>query len=147
MALNDRYKRLYMLESNKDCVVADRIMDGSYCWSWNREDIGSRNNDQQFVADCWHWDLADPGGYSVANTSPYVDNVNLSYSEPRTLRMKVLPRKINISIWRVARDRLPTQLNLTNRGIEIELINCISCSYMIKSLKHVLFECDVALEL
>ncbi|GKC53338.1 RNA-directed DNA polymerase, eukaryota [Tanacetum coccineum] len=57
---------------------------------------------------------------------------------------KVLPRKVNIFIWRLKLDRLPHRLNLSSRGIEIPELYCSSCSGNVESNLHIIFECDIA---
>ncbi|XP_071727073.1 uncharacterized protein [Rutidosis leptorrhynchoides] len=94
--------------------------------------------------DSWQWELADLGGYSVSITRLHIDNVYLAASDLRAVWLKDLPRKINIFLWSVAQDRLPTRLNLSRRGIEIEQISCVSGCFMSESLQHLLFECVVA---
>ncbi|XP_071688120.1 uncharacterized mitochondrial protein AtMg00310-like [Rutidosis leptorrhynchoides] len=38
-----KYNRLDHLETNKNCFIADRFVNGSWRWEWVREQIGSRN--------------------------------------------------------------------------------------------------------
>ncbi|XP_071714352.1 uncharacterized protein [Rutidosis leptorrhynchoides] len=128
--------------------------------SWNREDIGPKNTDLlqnlidqlgsrvlSDVSDNWTWEFSEDSVYSISGTILHIDGIYLPSSDPSTLWMKVLPRKINIFVSRLARDRLPTRLNISHRGIEIEHLNYDSCSVHVESLKHVLFECPIATEL
>ncbi|GJR91919.1 hypothetical protein Tco_0215930 [Tanacetum coccineum] len=38
-----RYNILFHLDSNKNCMLADRISNDAWAWNWNRQSIGSRN--------------------------------------------------------------------------------------------------------
>ncbi|GJR37934.1 hypothetical protein Tco_1213618 [Tanacetum coccineum] len=38
-----RYNRLYRLESEKDCLIIDRIDHGQWRWNWSRPNLGARN--------------------------------------------------------------------------------------------------------
>nr|GFA04206.1 hypothetical protein [Tanacetum cinerariifolium] len=40
----------------------------------------------------------------------------------------ILPRKVNIFLWRLSLDRLPYRLNLSSRGIDIPTMSCSSCN-------------------
>nr|GEU51569.1 RNA-directed DNA polymerase, eukaryota, reverse transcriptase zinc-binding domain protein [Tanacetum cinerariifolium] len=42
-SLMTRFNRLYHLDSNKDCLLSDRNVNGSWVWSWKMQVVGSRN--------------------------------------------------------------------------------------------------------
>ncbi|XP_071728466.1 uncharacterized protein [Rutidosis leptorrhynchoides] len=84
---------------------------------------------------------------SVRGTREYVDDQVLPSSSLYTIWLKQVPRKINVYLWRLALDRLPTRLNLLRRGIEIQTIRCVSCDIAIESIHHVMFDCEVASDL
>ncbi|XP_071693186.1 uncharacterized protein [Rutidosis leptorrhynchoides] len=65
----------------------------------------------------------------------------------RTRWCKTLPRKVNVFIWRVAFNRLPTRINISSRGMDIERIGCVLCLYQVESSSHILFLCEVAIEI
>ncbi|XP_071739668.1 uncharacterized protein [Rutidosis leptorrhynchoides] len=128
--------------------------------SWNRSDLGSRNEELlsemlnvigsinlSQANDSWSWDLGADQAYSVACTRSYIDEVLLPSVEPSTRWVKCIPRKINIHIWRLALGRLPTRLNLSRRCVEIQQIGCVLCSYNVESTDHVIFECHFALDI
>ncbi|XP_071708581.1 uncharacterized protein [Rutidosis leptorrhynchoides] len=60
---------------------------------------------------------------------------------------KHISRKVNIFIWRLAWDRLPTRLNFSKRGMEIEDIGCPICDGRIELVDHLFFGCSFALDL
>ncbi|XP_071714687.1 uncharacterized protein [Rutidosis leptorrhynchoides] len=45
------------------------------------------------------------------------------------------------------KNRLPTRLNFSVRGMEIENISCQVCGAFVESLDHLLFDCNLAKEL
>ncbi|XP_071739482.1 uncharacterized protein [Rutidosis leptorrhynchoides] len=98
-------------------------------------------------SDAWVWSLSNNVGYSVSDTRSHVDEHVLPSSLVHTMWLKQIPRKINIFIWRLSLDRLPTRFNLSRRGVEIESTGCPSCNYGSDTIQHVMFACDVALEL
>ncbi|XP_071689333.1 uncharacterized protein [Rutidosis leptorrhynchoides] len=88
------------------------------------------------------WTLSEEVKYSVADTRAHIDAVSLPESDPQTVWFKGIPRKVNILIWRLARDRLPTRQNLSRRCVEIDQIRCVMCNNSgIESISHVMFDC------
>ena len=57
---------------------------------------------------------------------------------------KILPRKVNIFMWRFFLDKLPHRYNLSSRGLNIQSIVCPICNDHVEHLDHVFFSCDVA---
>ncbi|GKE16864.1 RNA-directed DNA polymerase, eukaryota, partial [Tanacetum coccineum] len=76
-----------------------------------------------------------------------IDSKLLPSIQTSTLWDKILPRKINIFLWRLSLDRLPHRLNLSSRGIDIPSISCSSCNGNVESADHVFFECDLVKEI
>ncbi|XP_071728427.1 uncharacterized protein [Rutidosis leptorrhynchoides] len=158
-ALKNKYGRLFHLDTEANCLLADRCNDEGWKWSWNR-DIRARNeallNDLigklgnvviSHGTDSWHLCLDDDSDFTVSNTRAYIDDRLLPTTDVCTRWLKVLLRKINIFLWRLAMDRLPTRVNLARRGLEIEDTNCVSCNHNFESVQHVFFACSVASEL
>ncbi|XP_071714517.1 uncharacterized protein [Rutidosis leptorrhynchoides] len=44
-------------------------------------------------------------------------------------------------------EKLPSHLNLLARGLKLNDIRCLLCSYRVESLNHTLFSCEIALEI
>ncbi|GJZ06608.1 RNA-directed DNA polymerase, eukaryota [Tanacetum coccineum] len=59
------------------------------------------------------------GEFSVKSVRNLFDDSLLSSNGSPTRWVKEIPFKINAFAWRVQQDRLPTQLNLSRRGIDI----------------------------
>ncbi|XP_071740688.1 uncharacterized protein [Rutidosis leptorrhynchoides] len=57
---------------------------------------------------------------------------------------KLIPRKLNVFMWRMKRNRLPTRINLSSRGLDIQDIRCVLCDWQVETIDHVLFGCDSA---
>nr|GEW23246.1 RNA-directed DNA polymerase, eukaryota, reverse transcriptase zinc-binding domain protein [Tanacetum cinerariifolium] len=130
-SLKIRYNRLYHLERDKDCLIVDRIDNGHWSWNWSRTDIGVSNMaylhdmlleislvDTQ-VGDSCLWSMAIDGLFSVETSRRIIDAKLLPSLVLLTSWDKILPRKVNIFIWRLSLDRLPHRLNLSSRGIDI----------------------------
>nr|GEU53334.1 hypothetical protein [Tanacetum cinerariifolium] len=59
--------------------------------------------------------------------------------------VKFIPIKVNVFAWRARRDRLPTKLNLSRRGVVLDSILCPLCDANVEDVHHVMFRCDMAL--
>ena len=58
-----------------------------------------------------------------------------------------MPRKVNIFIWRLMLDRIPTRNAIKRRGMEIENVLCPICNVEEENLMHLFGRCEVELEL
>ena len=158
--LDIRYNRLYRLERNKNCTIGDRIVNGCWSWDWYRpvtsgisyadlinllKEIGSL--EMVDGGDCCSCSLSQDGSYSVSNIRKHIDDVMLTNYLPCTRWFKVIPKKINIFMWRFFMDRLPHRLNLSKRGLDIDSILCPSCNKNVESNYHIFFSCNTALSI
>ncbi|GJS02581.1 RNA-directed DNA polymerase, eukaryota, reverse transcriptase zinc-binding domain protein [Tanacetum coccineum] len=57
---------------------------------------------------------------------------------------KLVPIKVNIAMWRSENRRLPTRVNLDNRGIDLDSIKCPVCDNDLETEEHILVKCDIA---
>ncbi|GJR79063.1 RNA-directed DNA polymerase, eukaryota, reverse transcriptase zinc-binding domain protein [Tanacetum coccineum] len=157
--LSIRYNRLYRLDLDKDCLIIDRIINGQWHWNWSRTNIGVRNlaffrdmlneiGQLNIVAseDTCVWNLGPNGTFTVNDARNIIDQKTLP-SLPSTSWDKIIPRKVNIFMWRLSFDRLPHKLNLSLRGMDIPAISCSSCNANVESANHIFFECIIAFDL
>ncbi|GJU43814.1 RNA-directed DNA polymerase, eukaryota, reverse transcriptase zinc-binding domain protein [Tanacetum coccineum] len=79
--LSARYNRLFHLDSNENCVLADRFVNNTWNWNWKRSNIGSRNmaaldrlisniGNVSFnnAPDSWSWKISNDDPFSVQAT-------------------------------------------------------------------------------
>ncbi|GJU60342.1 RNA-directed DNA polymerase, eukaryota, reverse transcriptase zinc-binding domain protein [Tanacetum coccineum] len=157
--LSIRYNRLYRLDLDKDCLITDLIINGQWHWNWSRTNIGVRNlaffrdmlneiGQLNIVAseDTCVWNLGPNGTFTVKDARNIIDQKTLP-SLPSTSWDKIIPRKVNIFMWRLSLDRLPHRLNLSLRGMDIPAISCSSCNANVESANHIFFECIIASDL
>ncbi|GJT30713.1 RNA-directed DNA polymerase, eukaryota, reverse transcriptase zinc-binding domain protein [Tanacetum coccineum] len=88
--------------------------------------------------------LSTDNTFSVNVARKFLDDCLLPSSLPCTRWYKVLPRKVNIFMWRLFLDRLPHRLNLSSRGLDIESIMCLVCNGSVESNSHIFFSCTSA---
>nr|GEX70062.1 RNA-directed DNA polymerase, eukaryota [Tanacetum cinerariifolium] len=93
------------------------------------------------------WGLNHDASFSVGVTRNHIDDVILLTLPVVTSWCKILPRKVNIFIWRLRLDRLPHRFNLSRRGLDIQAIVCPDCSKGMEYNDHIFFSCDVALDI
>ncbi|GJT81181.1 RNA-directed DNA polymerase, eukaryota [Tanacetum coccineum] len=58
--------------------------------------------------------------------------------------VKFIPIKVNVFSWRARRDRLPTRVNLSRRGVLLDSHLCPLCNAAMEDVQYVFFRCDVA---
>ncbi|PWA83353.1 reverse transcriptase domain, Reverse transcriptase zinc-binding domain protein [Artemisia annua] len=153
--LKFQFPRLYRLAMNKDCLVRD-------CWNngWHIEWVRTVSNGtnahhlailQNFLAgiilndseDKWVWSI-DPPSFSVKSARCHIDIALHPQVDPETRWNKLLPKKINIFIWRTLRDRLPSRWNLSRKGLEMNSLNCPVCNNGTETLYHSFWTCSLA---
>ncbi|GKF22295.1 RNA-directed DNA polymerase, eukaryota, partial [Tanacetum coccineum] len=97
-------------------------------------------------SDRWTWSLEGSGEFSVASVRKLIDDKLLPVLAVKTRWIKVVPLKINIHAWKVNLDCLPTRINISRRGMDIESILCPMCDNAAESASHLFFTCRVAKE-
>ncbi|PWA59031.1 RNA-directed DNA polymerase, eukaryota, Reverse transcriptase zinc-binding domain protein [Artemisia annua] len=157
---NEKFPRLFALESNKNCFLQDRwvSLDGEWRanWEWRIQprgrtegDITNLENILNGLAlkmddnDGWIWSLDNNKGFSVNHLSKLIDSRILS---PGCLGRVVnwnnwVPRKVNIFNWRVVNDIIPHLSNIYKRGIDVHSLLCPLCDSDIEDSNHILFNC------
>ncbi|GJZ19234.1 RNA-directed DNA polymerase, eukaryota [Tanacetum coccineum] len=97
--------------------------------------------------DIWLWSADGSGVFSVSMARVLINKGTLVIGEEETRWSKVVPIKINVFIWRMILDKLPTRLNLMLRGLDVQSNLCGICGTHIESIDHVMLHCQVASDL
>ncbi|GJU46842.1 RNA-directed DNA polymerase, eukaryota, reverse transcriptase zinc-binding domain protein [Tanacetum coccineum] len=154
-----RYNRLFHLENNKDCFISQRILNGSWEWDWCRPitmgrsktefdnliiDISNMEIDDLVESDTCVWSLSNDDSFSVNSVRKHIDEHSLPSLSPCTRWYKMIPKKVNVFMWRMLLDRLPNRLNLSSHGLDIDSISCMVCNGHVESNDHIFFTCDTA---
>lgn len=150
------FPRLYALESQKDCTVSSRRGSSCWEWRWNRPIRSSREVTmiQQLVDnlpsniisqddDRWVWCLDGKSEFSIAQIRHCFDHHSLPISNMKTKWSKLVPKKVNLFVWRLRRDALPTTINLFARGIDITSVRCMNCDNGTELFDHVFQQCKL----
>ena len=159
--LSSLFPRIFSLETSKECMVNDRCNNNngskSRTWEWRRPIRGgleecqlvnllSLIQDVDVIAspDTWECNLDPSKSFTVAALRKKIDYCLLGSIGNQTRWNKVLPIKINIHIWRLIQDRLPTRCNLDNRGIDIHSKRCPVCDEGLETTQHLFVDCSMA---
>ncbi|GJZ04783.1 RNA-directed DNA polymerase, eukaryota, reverse transcriptase zinc-binding domain protein [Tanacetum coccineum] len=155
LAFKYKYPRLYALEVDKSIDVSAKLSHSSMAYSFRRE---PRSGVDQFqmvdlllkiegvslvpMNDKWVWSLEGSGDFSVATVRKLIDDRRLPDVSSKTRWIKAVPIKVNVLAWKVRLDCLPTRLNISRRGIDIDSILCPICGNAVESSRHLFFECQ-----
>ena len=97
--------------------------------------------------DRWRWTLGEDGDFKVKELSRLVEEkiIQVESGGQATLWNKLVPKKVNIFVWRVLKGRLPVRVELDRRGIDLDSVLCPSCNNSVESCAHSLVTCDLAM--
>ncbi|GJU77186.1 RNA-directed DNA polymerase, eukaryota [Tanacetum coccineum] len=155
-SLRFMFPRLYALDTNKVCTVADKMnapLTSSFC----RTVRGGAESQQlahifdllgsvilSNMEDRWVWDLNGDGEFRVKDVRTLLDETFLPKADIPTRWIKTIPIKVNIFAWKASLDRLPTRYNLDRRGVEVSSLSCPICNSTHEDTDHLLFRCGLA---
>ncbi|GJR59172.1 RNA-directed DNA polymerase, eukaryota [Tanacetum coccineum] len=97
--------------------------------------------------DRWRWSLEGCGEFTVASVRNLLDANSLRVVSSKTRWIKAVPIKVNVHAWKVKLDILPTRLNISKRGMDIESILCPLCEKNVESSSHIFFTCPISREI
>nr|GEV78845.1 RNA-directed DNA polymerase, eukaryota [Tanacetum cinerariifolium] len=89
--------------------------------------------------DRWRWSLSGDGEFSVASVRNLIDDRSLAEVGAKTRWIKYVPIKADILAWRIKLNNLPSRLNLSRRGLDLDTIFCPSCNSAVESSNHIFF--------
>ncbi|KAJ9557832.1 hypothetical protein OSB04_012446 [Centaurea solstitialis] len=92
----------------------------------------------------WVWELDSSNVYTVKSLRRLIDGVTLPLADTETEWIRWIPNKLNIHLWRVLSNRLPTRDNLLMRGVTLTSTDCPLCHAAPECLDHVMTSCSTA---
>ncbi|GJX76497.1 RNA-directed DNA polymerase, eukaryota [Tanacetum coccineum] len=153
------FPRIYALEINKDCTVADKLQ-GPFSLSFLRPVRGGAESQQldqiqtligpiilSSLVDRWIWDLNGEGTFRVQDARNLLDEFFLSKDPGSTRWVKSVPIKVNVFAWKLHLDRLSTRMNLARKGVQISSMMCPLCNNVKEDSSHLFFGCDMAIDI
>ncbi|GJX37418.1 putative reverse transcriptase domain-containing protein [Tanacetum coccineum] len=94
--------------------------------------------------DRWYWDLNGDGVFLVKDVRSLLDEVFLPKMDAPTRWIKCIPIKVNVFVWKLSLDRLPTRSNLLSRNILVSDVACPLCDHELEDSSHLFFGCPIA---
>ncbi|GJZ30199.1 RNA-directed DNA polymerase, eukaryota [Tanacetum coccineum] len=114
--LKDLFPRLYVLETNKKMSVGEKLY---------RPPVW----DSSFLLHlCFFREVIVP-----KRMWAYVLHAVVKY----------VPIKVNVMAWKIKLDAIPTRINMSRRGIDLDSLSCPICECGIESVGHLFFQCQV----
>ncbi|GAU48354.1 hypothetical protein TSUD_267790 [Trifolium subterraneum] len=131
------FGRLYDLAENKLITVAEMFGLG-----WGGVEMETEDN----MLDRWVWKLHTSQRYSVKSAYSFITAIGSTHNERVDCFMwrKSVPLKVDIFVWRLFLNRLPTKDNLHKRGvIDTSQLSCATTCGKVEDNDHLFFQCDV----
>ncbi|GKF38225.1 RNA-directed DNA polymerase, eukaryota, reverse transcriptase zinc-binding domain protein, partial [Tanacetum coccineum] len=152
VCLKEKFKRLFNLEIQKDASVASEFQMPNVVSSFRRPPRSGIENFQLLeLVQMLSLDLYPRLVIVGLGLFMVLVSFRLNRLEKRLTNMflwsKVLPIKLNVFLWRMLLDRLPTRTNLYNRGIDIDCVLCPNCEAAIENRNHLFFDCSMSVDL
>nr|GEX42476.1 RNA-directed DNA polymerase, eukaryota [Tanacetum cinerariifolium] len=99
------------------------------------------------MMDRWFWALEGLIEFTIMSVRKLIDDFMLPEVSSKTRWIKAVPIKVNVHAWKVKLDGLPTRLNTSRRGIDIDSILCPMCGKAVESTSHIFFTCQMSKEI
>ncbi|GJU06616.1 RNA-directed DNA polymerase, eukaryota, reverse transcriptase zinc-binding domain protein [Tanacetum coccineum] len=155
-----QFLRIFMLDNDKVCYVANRLQVSDWSSFLRRHPRGGVEESQfnsllstiRAVSltdhnDSWLWSLGTSNGFSVASVHSLIDDNSLDVVSNATRWNRSIPIKVNVFLWRLMLNKLPTKVNLDRKGVDVGSILCPICSEDVESANHIFFSCEMAKDL
>ncbi|KAJ9564272.1 hypothetical protein OSB04_000238 [Centaurea solstitialis] len=166
VSLAETFPRLLRLEVESNVTVFNRgkWVDNRWVWewSWRREPRGREVGELRGLEvllrgkdpvkdkkDWWEWSLEVGKGFSVKRyREAFIESRGtVDVGSVETLWCKLVPKKVNIFMWRARIGRLPTRESLNGKGIDLHSTLCPRCGAEVESLDHALLNCTAVKEI
>ncbi|KAJ0542575.1 putative reverse transcriptase zinc-binding domain-containing protein [Helianthus annuus] len=156
--LMQRWPKLYLLENQKRCVIRDRITlkNGEVCFDdkWRSgltsvEEISEYRDLLEMLPKCafsggkdtWCWETEKNNIFSVKDVKRILRKDRDVKRNSDMVWTGWVPLKVNIHVWRLEMDRLPTKLALRSRNINVGNEFCAFCQSEEESALHLFTGC------
>nr|GEU95424.1 RNA-directed DNA polymerase, eukaryota, reverse transcriptase zinc-binding domain protein [Tanacetum cinerariifolium] len=149
-----RFSWMYALESCKSITVGRKLVQSSLIDSFRRSPRGGAEQQQYNdledivtttifapMSDRLVWSLESSGEFTMASVRKLIDDKWLSGAENKTIWIKYVSIKINVHVWKVMSDSIPTRFNISRRGNSIDSLSCVLCDNGVETSNHLFFSC------
>ncbi|KAJ9560034.1 hypothetical protein OSB04_005194 [Centaurea solstitialis] len=108
------------------------------------ENLLNGSNFLSYWKDFWYWNQDANGLFSVKKMYNFLHQ-RLNPPAPTQACCKwssLVPIKVNVFIWRLFLNALPTRANLLRRGVVLQDSTCVLCNSGLDVVDHCLFTCS-----
>nr|GEU68220.1 RNA-directed DNA polymerase, eukaryota [Tanacetum cinerariifolium] len=88
-----------------------------------------------------------PPSIHSASARTLIDSSTLDVDPKATRWNRFIPNKVNVFIWRLMLNKLPTRVNLDMRDIDVGSLLCPICLEDLETVNHIIFSCNMAKDL
>ncbi|GJT62419.1 RNA-directed DNA polymerase, eukaryota, reverse transcriptase zinc-binding domain protein [Tanacetum coccineum] len=128
--LKAMFPRIFLFDNEKNCSIANRVRLQDWSLVLRRQPRGG-------------W-ASNSAGFSVASVRSLVDTYLLDTANEATRWNRNIPIKVNVFLWRLKLNKLPSRVNLDRRGIVVDSILCPICHGDFETVNHCFFNCVFA---
>ncbi|GJT85273.1 RNA-directed DNA polymerase, eukaryota [Tanacetum coccineum] len=89
--------------------------------------------------DSWIWSHDISKGYTVASVRHLIDSRTLDVGPNATRWNRAIPIKVNVFLWRLSLNKLPSRVNLDKKGIDVDSLLCPICNKDVEMVNHLFF--------
>ncbi|XP_021991610.1 uncharacterized protein LOC110888390 [Helianthus annuus] len=153
-----RWPKIFAQEVHKNATVDQRIklvedkvvLADSWIFDSFTVELISEHQDVQAMVgnvqlssfnDSWSWTQESNGAFSVAAVKRWLRTKRYEVPVQFMMWESWIPLKINIFIWRLELDRLPTREALFKRKLNIPDLSCPFCESVQESSIHIIVSC------
>lgn len=79
--------------------------------------------------------------FSVAGIRRFIDRKSLPNNVKDTRWNKLVPKKVNLFVWRLLNNGIPTHVNLFGRGVDVNTVRCNLCDNGFDDISHIFHRC------
>nr|GEU72270.1 RNA-directed DNA polymerase, eukaryota, reverse transcriptase zinc-binding domain protein [Tanacetum cinerariifolium] len=154
------FHRVHLLDIDIGCQVVNQISSNDWNSFLRRTARGGIEAAQLsslqdrikdvVLSDCcdtWSWSPDSSKGFTVASVRHMIDARFLDVSPTATRWIRDIPIKVNIFLWRLSLNKLPSRMNLDKKCIDVDSILCPICNDDVETVNHLFFSCDMAKDL
>ncbi|XP_071692038.1 uncharacterized protein [Rutidosis leptorrhynchoides] len=161
--VKNKFSRLFKLETDVDAEVRERIVgngsDARGNWRWSRNPTGRTLGELEELErmlkaygldnsskDTTKWILDNKGLFSVKKLSVLLDEKVLDNYKGNfeTLHNNLMPKKVEVFLWRTLLHRLPVRTELDKRGVDLHSVTCPICDDDLETVEHIIWPCKTA---
>ncbi|XP_071740650.1 uncharacterized protein [Rutidosis leptorrhynchoides] len=136
--LQESFPGLFRLDAEKEMKTSDRIEAAGNSvipvWNWVRAPSGRTESNNLFTVK----DLSSLIDEKLLASIPFA---------PAVMQNRLVPKKVEIFVWRLVKKRLPVRVEFDKRGIDLHSVRCPLCDDDLKTIDHTFIFCSHAMEI